>query len=81
MHIYLCHMHRTTILLPPDLQREAQGEARRLGISLGELIRRRLRQPSSSDRQEKPRFFHRRPWADSGPTDTAAHHDRYLYDS
>ncbi len=36
-------MHRTTILLPEDLRVSAEAHARKLGISLGELIRRRLK--------------------------------------
>ena len=37
------HMHRTTILLPEDLRASAEAHARKLGISLGELIRRQLK--------------------------------------
>jgi hypothetical protein len=36
-------MHRTTILLPNELRQRADREAKALGISLSELIRRRMR--------------------------------------
>jgi hypothetical protein len=73
-------MHRTTILLPESLRRAAEREARSLGISLAELIRRRL----GGGREEvgdaqRPAFFRRKPWTGPGPADTAANHDRYLY--
>jgi hypothetical protein len=42
MHMHMA-MHRTTILLPEDLRADADAHARRLGISLGELIRRQLK--------------------------------------
>ena len=70
-------MHRTTILLPPELHRQAEKEARGAGISLGELIRRRIASPVGP--QAKPAFFARKPWVNSGPEDMAADHDRYLY--
>jgi hypothetical protein len=72
-------MHRTTILLPDDLRRRAEREARALGISLGELIRRRLAGAGSGGEPERARFFDRQPWTGPGPSDTAANHDRYLY--
>lgn len=72
-------MHRTTILLPADLHRRAEREARSLGISLGELVRRRLAGPEPPAEAGRPRFFERQPWAGAGPDDTAAGHDRYLY--
>jgi len=73
-------MHRTTILLPVDLHRQADREAKTLGISLSELIRRRLTGPESAGEPGRPRFFSRQPWTGSGPDDTAANHDRYLYE-
>ena len=74
---YFC-MHRTTILLPEELYRAAGREARSLGVSLGELIRRRLATvPSEPPKQEA--FFARRPWSGEAPDDLSANHDRYLY--
>lgn len=72
-------MHRTTILLPTDLHRRAEREAKALGISLSELIRRRLAADGEPATSERPRFFSRHPWTGTGPTDTAANHDDYLY--
>ena len=72
-------MHRTTILLPPELRRKADREAQALGISLSELIRRRLSGGESMEPAVRPRFFSRPPWQGSGASDTAANHDQYLY--
>lgn len=72
-------MHRTTILLPEDLHRAAEQEARRMGLSLAELIRRRLRPALRDDQAEVPAFFSRAPWRDGGPADYSARHDEYLY--
>ena len=74
------HMHRTTILLPDELRRRAVREAKALGISLGELIRRRLAGAGGDARSEEvARFLARRPWDGAAPDDTAANHDLYLY--
>jgi hypothetical protein len=71
-------MHRTTILLPEELYRAAGREARSLGVSLGELIRRRLATaPGQPPKQEA--FFSRQPWSGETPADLSVHHDRYLY--
>jgi hypothetical protein len=72
-------MHRTTILLPDALRQQANREARALGISLGELIRRRLAEGGDTKEPSRPRFFDRQPWTGSGPDDAAANHDAYLY--
>lgn len=72
-------MHRTTILLPNGLRQRADREAKALGISLSELIRRRLAADDEQTSAERPRFFARQPWAGQGPADTAANHDTYLY--
>jgi hypothetical protein len=71
-------MHRTTILLPEELYRAAGREARSLGVSLGELIRRRLaKAPGKPPVPEA--FFTRQPWSGEAPADLSVHHDRYLY--
>lgn len=72
-------MHRTTILLPNELRRSADREAKALGISLSELIRRRLAADGGAGKTERPRFFARQPWTGQGPSDTVANHDNYLY--
>ena len=38
----IMHMTRTTIMLPPDLKLRAEREARRRGISLGQILRHSL---------------------------------------
>ena len=72
-------MHRTTILLPGELRQRADREAKALGISLSELIRRRLAADGKQADASRPRFFTRQPWTGPGPADTATHHDAYLY--
>lgn len=75
-------MHRTTILLPADLRRKADQEAKSLGISLSELVRRRLEEGGQDPADGRPsRFFSRQPWTGTVPADTAANHDDYLYGS
>jgi hypothetical protein len=71
-------MHRTTILLPDELYKSAGKEAKSLGVSLGELIRRRL---SVAEPAVKtlPAFFERRPWSGEAPADLSANHDQHLY--
>lgn len=72
-------MHRTTILLPDELRKSAEREARTMGISLGELIRRRLRPRTKRLASDQPVFFAREPWKDGGPADLSVSHDRHLY--
>jgi hypothetical protein len=72
-------MHRTTILLPEELRRRANREAEVLGISLSELIRRRLASTLDQKGPERPRFFKREPWSGPGPSDVALRHDDHLY--
>jgi hypothetical protein len=72
-------MHRTSILLPLELRRRANREAKSLGISLSELIRRRLAGDDKESKSKRPRFFARQPWTGPGPSDTSSRHDEYLY--
>jgi hypothetical protein len=77
-------MHRTTVMLPEALKRAAQAHASQRGISLGELLRESLEQrlkQQPPDRSRDPLFLDRAVHADTGPTDTAEHHDDYLYDN
>ena len=76
---YECHVHRTTILLPNELRQRADREAKALGISLSELIRRRLAADGDASKSDRPRFYTRQPWTGQGPIDTASNHDAYLY--
>jgi len=77
-------MHRTTLMLPPELKSQAQKQARKLGISLGELIRRALAAELSSAgrerRAEDPLFSDGAVFRGQVPADLARDHDRYLYD-
>ncbi len=74
-------MHRTTILLDSEVKAKAEVRAKRLGISLSQLIRRSLEKEVSLKPASETDPF----WADSeviddsGPTDFAASHDEYLY--
>jgi len=83
-------MHRTTILLPEDLQASAEAHARRQGISLGELIRRQLGKLTKSkkatkeakSRRDDPVFRHHTGGhpekIKDTATDVALNHDKYL---
>ncbi len=72
-------MHRTTILLPPNLLKAAQKEARKNGISLGELIRRRLVFGEEGGSVTKPAFYRREVWTGATPADLSEKHDEHLY--
>lgn len=72
-------MHRTTILLPESLKRDAERRARREGLSLSELIRRRLAE-DVDEREQRPAFFEREPWSGPVTDDLASRHDDYLYE-
>ncbi len=77
-------MHRTTLMLPPELKARAQQRARELGISLGQLVRKALEselvRSSAGSRSEDPLFADEAVWTGDAPGDLAKHHDRYLYD-
>ncbi len=73
------HMQRTTIMLPPELRRKADLEAKKQGISLGELIRRRLQTMGEATESKARRFIDFPVWEDDGPADMAKNHDAYLY--
>jgi hypothetical protein len=75
-------MKRTTIMLPEDLRRRALSRAKQRGISLGELIRSSLDAavPAASYDLERDSLFEDVIFDGPGPEDTAAKHDRYLYD-
>lgn len=76
-------MHRTTVMLPIDLKRRAQILARRMGISLGELIREALEATLRGDTGEvrdDPLFGDDAVYTGRAPSDLTDRHDRYLYD-
>jgi hypothetical protein len=71
-------MHRTTILLPDELYKTAGKEAKSLGVSLGELIRRRL-SVAEPVAKTRPAFFARQPWSGEASVDLSINHDQHLY--
>jgi hypothetical protein len=78
-------MVRTTIMLPADLRRRSALRARELGVSLGELVRASLavevkRGKSLARGGRDPLFADDAVYEGPGATDSAAEHDRYLYD-
>jgi hypothetical protein len=76
-------MHRTTILLPETLRRDAEKVARGQGITLSELIRRKLAHSVASKarvaQDQDPFFRPGRLMTRSGAIDVSANHDDYLY--
>ena len=79
--IYITVMHRTTLMLPEDLQRRATKVARQRGMSLGELIRQCLVREaalSSTDAKTDP-FWSEPETFRSGQHDLSTHHDDELY--
>ena len=77
-------MHRTTILLPVTLRREAENVARAQGITLSELIRQKLAaavvaKTGGNRRTRDPLFRPARLIESKGPSDFSLHHDDYLY--
>ena len=68
-------------MLPEDLRRAAEREAKHAGLSLGELIRQRLRPALEGQKSGVPALFARTPWKGQGPSDLSANHDQYLYGS
>ena len=72
-------MHRTTILLPENVLKAAQKVARKNGISLGELIRRRLVFGEEGVASSEPVFYRREVWTGATPSDLSEKHDEHLY--
>ncbi len=68
-------------MLDPEVKARAEMRAKRLGISLSQLIRKSLETEVSLEPASEADPF----WADSeiiedqGPTDFAVNHDEYLY--
>lgn len=75
-------MRRTSILLPSALRNRADRQARRLGISFGELVRRAL--VALLDEAEAPGardalFADRAVCSCEIPSGATTHHDAHLY--
>jgi hypothetical protein len=76
-------MKRTTIMLPEDLHARAGTRARKLGVSLGEFIRRAMVSMLEKTRDaaaDDPLFKDDAVYEGPAPRDLAARHDEYLYD-
>ena len=75
-------MQRTTIMLPVDLKQRAESLAKRLGVSLGELIRQSLEaalRGNAGEVREDPFFQDRAVYAGPVPASLSADHDDFLY--
>ena len=74
-------MHRTTIMLPEDLKRKAEEYSRKKGLSLGEVIRKAMRDllgKSEEDAQDSF-FCDKAIYRKDAPRDLSRNHDDYLY--
>ena len=73
-------MKRTTIMIPAPLKLKAEREARRLGVSLGQLIRQSLEEEINRAKTPRRRFFPGLDFSytDDGPADLAENLDKYL---
>lgn len=73
-------MKRTSLMLPPELQRQAVQVARRRGITLGELVRQSLaREAATAYRAEADSFWAMDGVFHSGRGNLAEQHDDELY--
>ena len=76
-------MHRTTVMIPPDLKRQASEQARLQDISLGEFVRRALesaiKQNGKTRAGDYPLFRDDAVFPGRTPRDLSTHHDAYLY--
>jgi hypothetical protein len=73
-------MQRTSLMLPPELQRQAVRTARQRGISLGELVRQSLvRETATAYHAEADAFWAAPAVFHSGVGSLAADHDSDLY--
>lgn len=75
-------MQRTTVMLPRELKTRAVLHSRRLGISLGELIRSSLRAASKEGvgaGDTDSMYGDLAVYRGSAPKDLSAAHDAYLY--
>ena len=75
-------MFRTTIMLPEDLRAKAYRQARRMGVSLGKLIRLSIEQmlkqappPSAGDTLYEDQAV----YGGACPRDLSSNHDEHLY--
>jgi len=70
-------------MLPDVLKRKATLQARELGISFGEFVRKAIESMLHSrktTRGSDPLFSNFRPYEGNAPSDSSVDHDKYLYD-
>ena len=75
-------MRRTSILLPESLRNRADRQARRLGISFGELVRRALAavlRESEGSAGRDAFFADGAMYSGDVPPGASIHHDEHLY--
>jgi hypothetical protein len=77
-------MHRTTVMLPPELKARAMKRADEKGVSLGELIREALSTLLDRDgdgHETDPLYDDTTVHPGPSPSDLVDRHDDYLYGS
>jgi len=76
-------MDRTTIMLPPELKVRAANQAKKMGISLGQLIRKAPKKSLDTEKRTKTGddslFLDNVVYGGKTPGDLASEHDKYLY--
>ena len=76
-------MIRTTIMLSNDLKVRAEKRARRMGMSLGEFVRKSLESSLNSAKggieDEDPFLADKAVFMGKAPADLSRDHDAYLY--
>ncbi|SPF36018.1 CopG domain protein DNA-binding domain protein [Candidatus Sulfopaludibacter sp. SbA4] len=76
-------MHRTTVMIPPELKRRASEQAKLQDVSLGEFMRRALeaavKQNGKPRAGDDPLLRDAAVFRGRTPRDLSTHHDAYLY--
>jgi predicted DNA-binding protein len=76
-------MQRTTIMLPRELKMRAANQSRKMGVSLGQLIREALqREVASTEKSNGLQdcfYADKAVYQGDSPPDLCAEHDEYLY--
>ena len=77
------HMQRTTIMLPRELKIRAASKSRKMGVSLGQLIREALQKEIDSTEAgnglQDCFYADKAVYQGDSPPDFSAEHDEYLY--
>jgi hypothetical protein len=73
-------MKRTTVMLPEELRVRAANRAKKLGVSLGELIRRAMESMLGREQEtDGGRYPDDAVYDGPAPPDLSERHDDYLY--